>query len=119
MVDAGRLAGLFEHVSSLPAQEREAFVVRVRDEDPELGASLAALLDPPHGTPPVELGSFARRLRELYGPGADPRISLENESGASNFGSGIVRRLAGRGERCGRYTLDGQIATAVDLGRPV
>ena len=44
MVDAGRLAELFKEACSLTGSEQEEFVRKVREEDPDLGASLGELL---------------------------------------------------------------------------
>ena len=111
MADAGRLVELFKEACSLTGSEQEAFVRRVREDDSELGKSLAELLGQ-QGPVPTEPGSFAKKLEEQYGSEADPHISLEGESEGSDFASEIVQRLAGRGEAYGRYKLKGEVACA-------
>ncbi len=110
MVDAERLVELFKEASKLNAEEREAFVRKVREEDSALAASLNELLGQ-EGPVPTEPGSLAQRIKDQYGSEADPHITLEGSSEAdSDFTSEIVQRLAGRGEAYGRYVLKGEVA---------
>ncbi len=78
MAGAGRLVELFKQACSLTGAEQEAFVREVREEDSELGNSLAELLGQ-QSPVPTEVGSFAKKLKEQYGSQADPHISLEGE----------------------------------------
>ena len=81
MADAERLVELFKEANKLGAEEREAFVRKVRDEGSALAASLNELLGQ-EGPVPTEPGSFAQRIKDQYGSEADPNITLEGSGKA-------------------------------------
>jgi formylglycine-generating enzyme required for sulfatase activity/serine/threonine protein kinase len=57
------------------------------------------------------IASLGERLRERFGPAADPGVSLQGVAEpAAGFTSAVIERLAGRTRTFARYQIEGEVA---------